>query len=80
MYWVKWKGGGVEKATCRYLPAIFFKDQSLKACFIKKNVRRYLFVSKLQGVGADILLYSVTARVTRVLVISKKMFLKLHLY
>jgi hypothetical protein len=57
----------------------FVYNQSLKACFIKKNVRRYLFNSTLQGVGADILLYSVTARVMRVLVISKQMLVKLNL-
>jgi len=56
----------------------FFYDVSLEACFIKKNVRRYLFSSTLQGAVADILLYSVTARVMRVLVISKQMLVKLH--
>ena len=56
----------------------FFYDESLKACFIKKNVRSYLFVSKLQVTVADILLYNVTARVMRLLVISKQMSVILH--
>jgi len=56
----------------------FFCDYCLKACFIKKNVKRYLFSSTLQVIVADILLYSVTARVMRVLVISKQMSVMLH--
>jgi len=56
----------------------FFYDHCLKACFIKKNIRSYLFISTLHVIVADILLYSVIARVMRVLVISKQMAVMLH--
>jgi len=36
IYWLIWKGGGVEKATCRFLAAIFFMIIVLKLVLLKR--------------------------------------------